>query len=505
METFNVAVVGGGITGASATNQLARKGFSTVLLERGDIGGATSGRTSRLQYCGLSYFSTLRSVGKIVAHPKASFESLTMARRAMRNRSEFVRTNPERVKAVTFHFPLYREGAFPLWQVRAGFELLERLDPGGVPLGVRRLSPAEARRHPMLSHMRDLDRLVGVLEYTEYQFDWPERICVDAVLNAEQNGATVLNQTRVERLTQTPDKGWVLDVTDHRSGETKSLRARALVNTAGVWVDQLAATSRLSLPRLNQGAKGVNVVFRLPAAFRGLGFETMTRGGEPFYIIPWDNLHYIGPRNKAHDGSPDGFLVEEREIADLIDEANYQFPSLALRRQDMLYAWAGVRPRTARAHEPAGGHVSMMHDLHRHGAANYYCYTGGLLMTHRTAGRMIGEAVARRTKPSGPAQPERLAARAFPREDNSSPLPGAYAAIRWGDLRFAAAHEHVDTLADLMFRRVRLGWSERMGADIAHDAASYVRDIMGWTAEQAAARADGYIDDLRSQFHLTVR
>jgi glycerol-3-phosphate dehydrogenase len=231
----------------------------------------------------------------------------------------------------------------------------------------------------------------------------------------------------------------------------------------------------------------------------------MTRGGEPFYIIPWDGLHYIGPRNKAHDGSPDGFLVEEQEIADLIDEANYHFPTLGLRRQDMLYAWAGVRPRTARAHEPTGGHISMMHDLHRQGAGNYYCYTGGLLMTHRTAGRTIAEAVLCRTKPSGPERPARLSPRAFPREDNSSPLPDEYSAARWGDLRFAAAHEHVHTLADLMFRRVRLGWSERMGADIAHDVAAHVRDIMGWSAEDAARCAEGYIEDLRTTFHFAGR
>ncbi|WP_159014511.1 FAD-dependent oxidoreductase [Acidisoma sp. S159] len=502
METFDVAVVGGGITGASAANHLISLGFSTVLLDRGDIGGATSGRTSRLQYCGLSYFSTIQSLGKIAAHPVESLEGVAMARRAMKNRSEFVRSNPERVRAVTFHFPLYKEDTFPLWQVRAGFSLLQRLDPRGVPLDIVQITPDQARRHPMLSRMRDLDRLAGVLQYTEYQFDWPERIVADAALNAEELGARILNYTLVAGITQNADKSWMLDCLDRRSGERRSLRARALVNTAGVWVDQLAASSKLGLPRLNQGAKGVNIMFRLPDAFRGLGFETMTRGGEPFYVIPWDDLHYIGPRNKPHDGGPDGFLVEEQEIADLLDEMNYQFPSLNLKRRDLRYAWAGVRPRTAHRHEAAGGHISMLHDMSGQGAPNYYCYTGGLLMTHRTAGRTIARAVAKRTKPSRPAQPEQLVARAFPRADNSSPLPGAYRDLRWGDLRHAAAHEHVHTFDDLMFRRVRLGWTERMGADIAHDVAAEVRDVLGWSPEEANARANAYINDLRTTFHF---
>ena len=69
MESYDVAVIGGGIIGCSAANHLTAAGFRTILLERGDIGGATSGRTSRLQYCGLSYFSRFRSVLGALAHP----------------------------------------------------------------------------------------------------------------------------------------------------------------------------------------------------------------------------------------------------------------------------------------------------------------------------------------------------------------------------------------------------------------------------------------------------
>lgn len=500
MDGFDVAVVGGGITGASAANQLAQRGFSTILLERGDIGGATSGRTSRLQYCGLSYFSTMKSIGSIIKRPAEAAQSLTMARRAMTNRSEFVRSNPERVVPIKFYFPLYKEGEFPLWQVKAGLSLLERLDPGGIGLDIRRLSPGEARQHPMLGHMRSLDRLAGVLEYTEYQFNWPERICVDAVLNAEENDAVIQAHTAVLGISQVADKSWILSVQPEAGGPISDIRAKALVNTAGVWVDQLAKTANLTIPTLNQGAKGVNVVFSLPPEFHGLGFETMTRGGEPFYIIPWDDVHYIGPRNKAHDGSPDGFRVDEQEIADLISEANYQFPSLGLRRDQMRYAWAGVRPRTSLHGNGSGAHLSMLHDLNRRGVENYYCYTGGLLMTHRTAGRTIADAVEARTRPSATAKTLRIGARSFPRDDNSSPMPAPFGDIRWGDLHHAASHEHVRDLEDIMFRRVRLGWSASMGAEIANDVAYSVRDALDWTAGQANKAADDYRNMLREQF-----
>ena len=94
METLDVAVIGGGIIGCSAVNHLAAAGYATILLEQYDLAGATSGRTSRLQYCGLSYFSRFRSVLDALKHPRESWEGIELARRAMRDRSGFVRDTP---------------------------------------------------------------------------------------------------------------------------------------------------------------------------------------------------------------------------------------------------------------------------------------------------------------------------------------------------------------------------------------------------------------------------
>ncbi|HKI17487.1 MAG TPA: hypothetical protein VKA15_06385, partial [Isosphaeraceae bacterium] len=63
-------------------------------------------------------------------------------------------------------------------------------------------------------------------------------------------------------------------------------------------------------------------------------------------------------------------------------------------------------------------------------------------------------------------------------------------------------HEHVQRLEDLMFRRVRLGWSERMGSDIAHDVAREVRDVMGWSPAEADGEAEGYVAELQRKYQL---
>lgn len=498
----DAVVIGGGITGAAAANQLTADGFAVMLVERGDFAGATTGRTSRLQYSGLSYFSGVKSAWSMIRRPGEVMQAAELARRAMRDRSAFIRATPERLCRQTHHFPLYDDGSIPVWQVRAGLRLLEALDRGGVPLETEIIEPAEARRDPMLCELRDPERLIAVLRFTEYQFNWPERICVDTVLHARDAGAAVLNHTEATRIARNADGSWNVELLDRRSGGRDTVRARSVVNAAGVWVDQLAGAASPGAPVLNQGAKGTNVMVRLPEAFRGHGFQTMTRQGAPFYVIPWDDLHYFGPRNMPHDGGPSGFLAAEDEIAELIAEMNTLFPRLRLRRRDVLYSWAGVRPRTAHPSHPAGGPAVRVHDLAGRGLAGYFAYTGGLLMTHRTAGRQIAGAVRRRVRPSRTATALATSARAFPDNTNAPAISPDYSRVSLSDLRFASEHEQPRTLEDLMFRRVRLGWSERMGCDVAADVAQAVRNEMGWSATQADEQALHYVEATRRNFGL---
>ena len=169
----------------------------------------------------------------------------------------------------------------------------------------------------------------------------------------------------------------------------------------------------------------------------------------------------------------------------------------------MIYSWAGVRPRTARPGEPAGSPAVMLHDLHRK-VPDYYAYTGGLLMTHRTAGRAIAAAVARRTTPSRRSKPPVYDVRLPPENQNSPPVSYDYKHVSVAALRHACAQEQARTLEDLMFRRVRLGWTERMGINIAHDVAAAVRTEMNWSPAKAHAETEAYIARAQHTFGLNI-
>ena len=501
-DAFQVAVIGGGITGASAANHLAAAGFSTVLLERSDFASGTSGRSSRLQHCGLTYLTPGRSIWNFLLHPRMALEHLELARRAMRDRSRFVKATPERVRPIKFHVPLYRRDRVPYWKALLGFRLLEFLDKGGVSLEFERLSAGQAAAEPALRGLRDRRDLTGVVRFTEYQFDWPERICLDTILHARDCGAVVRNYADVTRLTAREGGGWRLEVADKRDGTTQTILADCVVNATGAWVDELGAQSGLALPTVNQGLKGTNVAVRLPPEFRGLAFETTLADGNPFYVIPWRDLHYFGPRDEPCTPSAEGFRADEQTILRLIDDFKSVFPGVPLSRGDVLYSWAGVRPRTARARHPDGCEAVLLHDMGKAGAPGYFIYTGGLLMTHRAAGAQIAKAIAGRLKPARPGQPVCFAARPLPADNSGSSLTSGGETVSVAQLRSIAGHEQIRHLDDLMFRRTPLGWSERMGLDVAHAVAEAIADIMGWSSRDIAREVERYEALVAQQFGM---
>lgn len=319
MKTFDVIVIGGGITGATATNHLAAAGYETLLLEAGDFGGGTTSRTSRLQYCGLSYLVGFDRLSAIAAHPLQFAERVVLATRSMRERSAFVRASRERLREVEFYLPVHAGDRVPAWKMRAGYRALGALDAGGIGVDFRFLDAEAARRVPILQGAGARGPLVGAIRYIEYQYDWPERICLDTVMNAADKGAGIANYTPVRNVERNGE-GWLVTYENLRDGTVAAVRARALVNAAGAWVDDIAVAAKLPVRKLNQGEKGTNIALRLPAEYRGQGLQTLARDGSPFYLIPWGDLHYAGPVNRPSDASESGFVALEEEIAALVAE-----------------------------------------------------------------------------------------------------------------------------------------------------------------------------------------
>ena len=241
-ENFDVVIIGAGVNGASAAQHLSAAGYSVLLVDKGDFASGSSSRSSRLLHCGLRYLAPGSSIWEFVRHPGLLAATLRMAKQAMESRAQLVTTAPERVRPMKFFFPIYKDGPYATWQVDLAFRTLVALGPSSVPLDYRRLAPSEVCSKPLVRWLRDQERLLGVASFCEYQFEWPERICMDAVFDAERMGAVVRNYTSAMKIAQAEDKNWSVILADALAPEqTAVVRAKVLLNMAGIWIDQVNA------------------------------------------------------------------------------------------------------------------------------------------------------------------------------------------------------------------------------------------------------------------------
>lgn len=500
-QTFDVIVVGGGAAGASASQHIASAGYTTLLVDKGDFASGTSSRSSRLLYCGLAHLSPDYALWRYVYHPRDLMRRLRMARQAMECRAQLVTTMPERLTPHTFFFPVFKGAKYPGWKVDLAYHMLGRLGGRAVPLNYRRLPAAEAARQFGLVRQFDQSRLDSVGVFTEYQYNWAERICLDTVLDAERCGAVVRNYTAVTKLIQRPDDGWDVTLDDRDApGESATVHARMLVNTAGPWIDAVNARAKPQSRRRVVGIKGINVVVKLPDDCESLGMETISSIDQPFYCMPWGKYHFLGPTETVYEGDADDVRVLPDELDFILGEGNRVFPALKLTRESVIYSWAGVRPRTSSA-DKDGVKALTIHDMASEGMRNAVTLTGAPIMVHRRAGADLAAAVAGRIKPSGAAKPLSYGAKLPPDNTNSPPIDYDHPSVHVADLRHAATHEHPRTLVDLLYRRVPLGWTSGMALPSTRAAAEAVADILGWDKARVDSEVERYREFTREHFN----
>ena len=250
------------------------------------------------------------------------------------------------------------------------FAALRCLEPRGTPLDYARVDLEQARAMPILGWLRDYDKLSGIVRFREYRFEWPERIVMDTVLDAQRIGAVARNYTPVVGLAQEGD-GWAVTLADGLGEAGQAVvQAKAVLNMAGTWIDRVNRMAKPDVGRRITGTKGIHLMLRLPPECRSFGIFALNRVNEPMFIAPWRGLHYIGPTETLYEGDLDDVRATEDEIAWQIDEANHLLPGAGFKRSDVLFTWAGVRPLTYDPEQPAGARARLIHDMGEEGLPN---------------------------------------------------------------------------------------------------------------------------------------
>jgi glycerol-3-phosphate dehydrogenase len=184
----------------------------------------------------------------------------------------------------------------------------------------------------------------------------------------------------------------------------------------------------------------------------------------------------------------------------VLRETNRLFPTVGLRERDIVHRWCGVRPRTAATGAKDIVKLLSLHELAAEGYPNAVALTGMPIMNHRYAGQQIAARVARTLRATLTPRTLSHAARPFPRPEVRQPLSPEYPEVDVSDLIHAARHEHAHELADLMFRRVGLGWKPSMGLEVAERVARAIAPAMGWSDAEVSAQVRAYEAHVQDHF-----
>ena len=393
-DTFDIAVIGGGITGASIARDAALRGLSVALVEKGDFASGTSSRSSRLIHGGLRYLR---------------HGHLGLVREALRERGLLLRLAPHLVRSVPFMLPVYEDsGASPLI-LRLGLTGYDLL-AGTLGIG----------RHRALSRRRVLKdepslREEGLLSGFRY-FDAitdDARLAVTVALSAVREGAAAVNYVEAVSMETTGARISGVHYRDLLGGGEGTVRARAVVSAAGPWTDRLR--SLVGAESVLRPTKGIHVVVprdRLPTN----AVVPFYAGDRPLIAVPHGQHTYIGTTDTDWSGDPGNVEAEHEDVAYVLEAANKSF-AVELSVAHVVATWAGVRPLLRE--EGSASNVSRDYAI-LDGPPGLYTVCGGKLTTFRSIAEQLVDHVIER-------EGDRFAARPAPCRTAKEPLPGAAA------------------------------------------------------------------------------
>ncbi len=492
---WDLIIIGGGITGVGILREAIRANLRVLLIEQRDYAWGTSSRSSKLVHGGLRYLKQ----GQI---------GLTY--QSVRERDHLLQEGAGLIKPLGFLMPTYEGDS--KFKYKLGLSLYDWL-------GKRHHHQSFANDDfnwlaPRLSQ-RNLE---GGFAFEDAQTD-DARLVLRVLNEAVNAGGVALNYVRADSLLKNENGVHGVQLRDVETNETCEAYAQVVVNATGAWVDQLRAD--VDAPARIRPLRGSHLLFprwRFPVA-QAVSF-LHPHDERPVFIFPWEGVTLIGTTDLDHDDDLDHEPhISGEEVAYLLAACNVQFPALNLTADDILATYAGVRPviGTGKADPSQENreHVVWLED-------GLLSVTGGKLTTFRLialdalkkaqkrlsqeinlqadAPALDNPVVQFANIPLNSTQRQRLLGRygndagrvvSYVAEDQDLCLSGT--STLCAELRWAAKHEQVMHLDDLLLRRTRLGLTMREGGLSQEQR---LRDIcqpaLGWDDEKWTAEIERY-------------
>ena len=330
--TFDVLIIGGGITGAGLALDAVTRGLKTALIEKRDFAAGTSSRSTKLIHGGLRYLEHY---------------DFALVREGLRERAELLKLAPHLAEAFPFVIPIYQDRRrnydHPLL-VRAGLFLYDLLAGKYNIQRHRRISREEALE---LAPQLDPRGLKGALVYYDGRTN-DARLVIEILKSAHAYGASIANYIRLSSfLKDAQGKITGAQLHDELTGEQFDVAARTVINATGVWMNEVRSLSAdLSEDdKQLRPSKGIHLIVSAERLQVTTAWLIPALGEKRFYfVVPWEGRVNIGTTDTDYQGSKDAPGAFASEATQILQAVNAYFPTAQLELSDVISAWAGLRP-----------------------------------------------------------------------------------------------------------------------------------------------------------------
>ena len=479
---FDVAVIGGGATGAGIALEAAVRGYSTVLLEAHDLAKGTSSRATKLVHGGVRYLAQ---------------GQWSLVRDALHERQYFFDNAPHLAQPLSFVIPAYQRWDQLFYGL--GLRLYDAMAGQASAGKTRWLSAADV--HAAVPTLND-EGLCGGIRYWDGQFD-DARMVLAVVRTAALKGACVLNHCPVTGLIQHQGQIQGLTCRDVETGITHEVMARCVINATGVWSDTIQqwdpAQPGHSGQKAVQPSQGAHMV--VDRSFWPSSDALLiprTSDGRVLFAIPWMGATLLGTTDTARTDVPIEPRPTTAEVDFILQEIG-AYLQRKPRRSDIKSLWAGLRPlvRPSRHANRAVSAVSREHAIEV-SPSGLVSVTGGKWTTYRLMAEQVLSASVKAgllTAKLGSTVHLPLVGASRDTGHRLGDAPGYHlygseqavvkslpGAAHWlapgvseAMVRFAARHEYARTVEDVLARRARLLF---LDAAAARQAAPLVGDVL---------------------------
>ncbi|PEN15032.1 FAD-dependent oxidoreductase [Longibacter salinarum] len=343
---FDFIVVGGGATGLGVAIEAASRGYDTLLLEMHDFAKATSSRSTKLVHGGVRYLQQ---------------GNISLVLEALKERGLLQENAPHLVHNLAFVVPNYDWWEGPFYGI--GMKVYDML-AGRQNFGrSKHLSREETLKHLPTIEPKGLR---GGVIYYDGQFD-DARLAVNMAQTVVEQGGIALNYVKVTDLIKS-DEGVVNGVVavDQENDKEYRLHAKAVINATGIFTDSIRKMDDPNVRDTLRPSQGVHIV--LDKSFLPGDSAIMvpkTDDGRVLFAIPWLNRIVVGTTDTEVDGPTMEPVPMQEELDFLIEHAG-RYLVKDPTPDDVLSAFAGIRPLVTRPDAPAGdtSDISREHVLH---------------------------------------------------------------------------------------------------------------------------------------------